>query len=63
MSALSSQDKSTDEIRYFITILRNPGPVTPLLEYGPKAKTAVEKLAENFRTNTSTEQHNLPPPS
>ena len=42
MLALSSQDNTTDAICDIITILRNTGPTTPFLEYGPKDKTAVE---------------------
>ena len=42
MLDLSSQDKSTDAIHYLITILCNPGPMKPFLEYGPKATTYVE---------------------
>ena len=63
MPYLSSQDKATDSIRNFITIIHNPGPAKPFLEYCPKAKTTVEQLAEIFRTNTAPEQHNPSPSS
>ena len=63
MPSLSSQDKATDAISYLISIILNPGPTTPFLEYHPKATTAVEQLAENFRTNSAPEQQNPSPPS
>ena len=53
MLALSSQDNTTDAICDIITILRSTGPTTPFLEYGLKDKTAVEQLADVFRTNTA----------
>ena len=53
MPALSSQDKATDNIRDLVTIIRNHDPSTPLLEYGPKATTAVEQFSEILRTNTA----------
>ena len=53
MSDLSAQDKATNDIFDFVTILRNPGPATPFLEYGPKATTNIEQLAEIFSTNKS----------
>ena len=53
ITSLSSQDKATDSIRDVITIIHNPVPETPFLEYGPKATTAMEQLAEIFRTNTA----------
>ena len=60
---LSSQDNSTDAIRDIITIFRNPGPSTPFLEYDPKDKTAVELLADIFRSRTAPAQHNPSPPT
>ena len=51
MPDISSQDKATDNIRDIITILRNPGPMSPFLEYGTKATTDVEQLAEIFIIN------------
>ena len=62
MPALSSQDKATDAIHDLINILLNTGPTTPFLEYGPKAKTAVEQLADIFITKKAPEQHNPYPP-
>ena len=61
MSALSSQDKATHAIHDLITILRNPGPETPFLEYGPKVTTNIEQLSDIFSTNTAPNQQDPSP--
>ena len=58
--ALSAQDKATDSIRDLITMIRNPAPESPFLEYGPAVTTSIGQPADIFRTNETPEQLDLP---
>ena len=63
MPALSSQENDTHSIHDIINIMSNTGPATPFLEYGTKATTTIEQLADIFSNNTIPKQQYPYPPT